>query len=257
MSCNNVSYQAGTGCCIAAQVTMGVVFSILANPVQGAMGAVLVANLILYGFGLWWQATALKTFAVIVSGAMIAGFVVTNCLRAGPMFATVFFTVPAACGYLGVQAYRCLAVCGGYPGGEAGYGIDSSDCLPGARCWIEFNAFSYNISLPWWLEFAQGAADFIVSIVNRIPEGICWLNLFVGLALMAYTVFKWNWKNLFISVTTVCGICRGGGDGLYSDDEEARRKPRGPPPSQPAERDSKVRQWNVPGPNNPFTKTRR
>jgi len=192
------------------------------------MVAVIVGNLILLGFGYWWEANALKQFAAVVSGTMIAGWIVNECLNFNPIYNTIFWTAPAACGYFGVRAYWCLRECGGYPGGAPpDIGIDH--CEMGGTCWIDFDQYSWNPSLPWYLSFFNGILDWVANLINFIPEMIMWINLVVGVAFFGLSLFYWRWGEVCTSLLTCCGICRGGSreedDSSYDDEEVYAKAP--------------------------------
>ncbi len=194
------------------------------------MVAVIVGNLILLGFGYWWEANALKQFAAVVSGTMISGWIVNECLNFNPIYNTIFWTAPAACGYFGVRAYWCLRECGGYPGGAPpDIGIDH--CEMGGTCWIDFDQYSWNPSLPWYLSFFNGILDWVANLINFIPEMIMWINLVVGVAFFGLSLFYWRWGEVCTSLLTCCGICRGRSseeEGFSSyDDEEVYAKAPG------------------------------
>ena len=200
-------------CCLS------IVTGLIENPRQTAMGIVAVCNLILLGFGYWWQANALKQFAAVVTASMLIGYTVNNCLKLNPIYSTIFFMAPALCGYFGVRAYWCLKQCGGYPGGASpDIGIDH--CEVGGSCWIDFAQYSWDPSLPWYMSFFSGILDWIANLVNFIPELIMWINMIVGIVFVIVSLAYWRWSEVCTSLFTCCGICNRREDENSSYDDK-------------------------------------
>ena len=138
------------------------------------------------------------------------------------MFTTILWIVPPVCGAIAVRAYRCMRNCDGvsFPPPS---GTTCSGCPD-----VDVGAFAWTVDVPWYLSFVDGVVQWFVDIVNAIPEGICWLNMFLGLVFLVISIFYWDWGGVF---GTIAGAGRSSREMYATPEIPLRRVERraGPP----------------------------
>ena len=165
--------------------------NVIQNPRTSSVIILIALNMVLLGFGFWWNAWALQVFAAVVSTCLAIAWLNEKCFGFGPIFTTIMWIVPPVCGAIAVRAYRCMRNCDGasYPPPS-----DStcSDCPD-----VDVGAFSWDPSIPFWLSWLGDTVQWVVDIVNFIPEGICWLNMALGFFFLVLSIFYWDWGGVF------------------------------------------------------------
>ena len=175
------------------------VIQVIQNPRTASILVCILLNLILLGFGFWWGANALILFAAVVSIALALAWANEKFLPFGPMITTILWLVPSLCGVIGVTAFRCLRSCGG-KNANSPFPTTSEmgNCATGiCTNFQEVGNFAWTVDTPWYLSFLDGVVDWFVAIVNAIPEGICWLNMFLGTIFLVVSLFYWDWGGIF------------------------------------------------------------
>ena len=175
------------------------VIQVIQNPRTTSILVCILLNLILLGFGFWWSANALIIFAAVVSISLALAWANEKFLPFGPMITTILWLVPSLCGVIGVTAFRCLRSCGGASGNSPfPTSSEMGNCATGiCTNFQEVGNFAWTVDTPWYLDFLDGAIDWFVAIVNAIPEGICWLNMFLGTFFLVISLFYWDWGGIF------------------------------------------------------------
>ena len=186
------------------------VIQVIQNPRTASILVCILLNLILLGFGFWWNAWALVAFAAVVSVSLGLAWLNEKILGLGAIITTIFWLVPAVCGVIGVTAFRCLRSCGGATGNSPfPTSTEMGNCATGVcQYFTNVESFAWTVDVPWYLSFAEGVVDWFVAIINAIPEGICWLNMFLGTIFLIISIFYWDFGNIF----------GGGGTGTSADD---------------------------------------
>lgn len=203
---------------------MGAILVLLTNPKAATKGIILILNLILLGFGFWWNANALVLFALVVTGSMVAAYISDECLGMDPLFATVFWLVPPLCGAIGVTAYRCMRSCGSgdarTPFPTPGELSECHSCPSG----IDVDQFAWTVDTPWYLGFLDWAVQWFVDLINFIPEGICWINMVVGTVFLIISLWPVA-KDVFFGGTDSSAGGKGVAVAVVEGDNEAPERP--------------------------------
>jgi hypothetical protein len=150
------------------------------NPVTTSVVILLVTNAIMLGFGLWWQAESLQLMSYINLGCLALALVNQNCLKIDPILTTICWAGPVATGFIAVRAYRCMRTLE-----DSSFVSDCPD--------VDVGSFAWTVELPFYLEWIRGAFQWFVDFVNRIPEGLSWLNMAGGTVFLIVSVFYWDW----------------------------------------------------------------
>ena len=186
---------------LAAQIC----FALVENPMTTSISVLLVTNAIILGFGFWWDASALKIVGIVNLLCLTAAFLNERCIRLDPRLTTVLWGGPVASGIVLVRAYRCLHV----------DTIDTTQQWQSECSDIDVGSFAWTVDLGllgFFLSWLDGIVQWFVHVINRIPEGLSWLNLFAGVVFMVVSLFYWDW----------CGgdVDEGGYEGEYEGDAE-------------------------------------
>ena len=186
-----------------------IAIQLVTNPRTTSIALLIILNLILLGFGFWWGAYALQAFGAVVSLALALAFLNEKCFKFGAIFTTMFWLVPPVCGAIAVRAYRCMRNCDGMRRTRRRR-LACSSCPD-----VDVGAFSWNVDVPWYLGFLDFAVQWVVDIVNAIPEGICWLNMALGFFFLVLSILYWDWGEVAGTVgggvAGCCRACCGGG----------------------------------------------
>ena len=172
----------------------------ISNPKTTGLATVLLLNLILFGFGVWWNANALILFSIVVSGSMATALLV-DCLKLDSLVVTVLWTVPPICGAIGVIAYRCMRICGSADERSPFPTSDELAACSSCPSGVDVTQFAWTVDVPFYLSFFNSTVQWFVSLVNFIPEGICWANLAIGLVFLVFSLWP-TLKSFFSSETS-------------------------------------------------------
>ena len=180
-------------------VSIGI--QLVSNPVTSLSGLLIAANAALLGFGVWWSASALQVLGAVNLGCCGVALANHRCFRfVGGILTTLLLIAPIVTGAIGVAAYSCLRECGGLPGVSYQSGTTCD-----ADCGLDRTTFTFDIDLPFWTWFIPGANDVVniaISIINSIPEGLCYANVALGGLAVVVSVFWWNLSSLFSFLNT-------------------------------------------------------
>lgn len=162
----------GAACSICIQL--------VSNPVTTSIAILFVTNLIMLGFGAWWQAESLQLMSYINLGCLALALLNQRCIKIDPILTTICWAGPVTTGFIAVRAYRCMRT-----QEDSSFVSDCPD--------VDVGSFAWTVDLPFYLEWIRGTFQWFVDLVNRIPEGLSWLNMAGGTVFMIVSVFYWDW----------------------------------------------------------------
>jgi hypothetical protein len=150
------------------------------DPLTTILAILFVSNCIVLAFGFLWNARGLKLTGGLNMGAMAGAIFNRNVVMIDPIITTVCLIAPLISGYIAVDAYRCMNT--------------SNDGSWEAGCTdVDVGEFAWTVDLPFYMEWLRGTFQWFIDLVNRIPEGLSWLNLIGAFGAVILSVFYWDW----------------------------------------------------------------